>query len=126
MPPTKVFYYRDHDGRVPVLEWLVTLGRHDRRASVRCERAVQDLARKGHELRRPHADHLRDGIYELRVRCGRVHYRLLYFFHGRHVAVVAAALTKESRVPDVEIRRALDCRKAFSRNPGAHAHAGEY
>jgi hypothetical protein len=34
-------------------------------------------------LRRPHADYLEDGIYELRWRNGTVQYRILYFFHGR-------------------------------------------
>jgi len=31
---------------------------------------------------------LKDGIYELRVRKGRVNYRTLYFFHGRNLAVL--------------------------------------
>jgi phage-related protein len=37
----------------------------------------------GHELRRPEADFLRDGIYEIRVSLQGVHYRILYFFHWR-------------------------------------------
>lgn len=125
MPPTKVFYYKDANGRVPVLEWLDALGKHDRLASVKCERAIQRLALEGCDLRRPRSDHLRDGIHELRVMRGRVHYRLLYFFQGQSVAVVVAALTKERRVPDIEIRRALDRKRAFVLDPYAHAHTRE-
>lgn len=44
----------------------------------------------GHELRRPEADFLRDGIYELRVSLQGQQYRMLYFFHGKVVAVVSA------------------------------------
>jgi len=61
----------------------------------------------GHELRRPEADLLRDGIYELRARLGTVNYRILYFFHGRNVAVLAHAITKENEIPVVEINRAV-------------------
>ena len=43
---------------------------------------IRWLALFGHELRRPKADFLRDGIYELRAREGRANYRVLYFFHG--------------------------------------------
>ena len=34
----------------------------------------------GHELKRPAAAYLRDGIYELRPSYQGLHYRLLYFF----------------------------------------------
>ena len=44
---------------------------------------------KGHELRRPEADFLRDGIYELHISLGGVHQRILYFFHGGMAAVVS-------------------------------------
>ena len=36
----------------------------------------------GYELRRPEADLLRDGIYELRVSINHVQYRILYSFHA--------------------------------------------
>jgi phage-related protein len=74
----------------------------------------------GHELRRPIADTLRDGIYELRARRGHVNYRLLYFFHGKNVAILAHALTKEAEVPDVEIERAIARKRALENDPEAH------
>jgi hypothetical protein len=62
----------------------------------------------GHELRRPEADFLRDGIYELRVSLGGVHHRILYFFHGATAAVVSHGLVKERVVPSKEIDHAVE------------------
>jgi len=69
------------------------------KAFLKCQAAISRLALLGHELRRPEADLLRDGIYELRARLGSVNYRLLYFFHGQTVSVIAHGLTKEAAVP---------------------------
>jgi ribosome-binding protein aMBF1 (putative translation factor) len=59
---------------------------------------IRRLAEAGRELRRPEADYLRGGIYELRARRGHVNYRILYFFHGQNVAILAHALTKEGAI----------------------------
>jgi len=83
------------------------------------------LALLGHELRRPEADLLRDGIYELRVRLGSVNYRLLYFFHGQTVSVIAHGLTKEAAVPGADVNRALARKAAFITDPTAHTFRGE-
>jgi phage-related protein len=78
------------------------------------------LAQFGHELRRPHADILRDGIYELRAKRGHVQYRILYFFHGRNVALLAHALTKEDKVPAIDISRAIARKRRYEQNPTQH------
>jgi phage-related protein len=83
------------------------------------------LAATGHELRRPEADLLRDGIYELRAKLGAVHYRVLYFFYGQNVAIVAHGFTKEGAVPPVEINRAVARKQAFMANPAPHTFEGE-
>ena len=83
------------------------------------------MALLGHELRRPEADYLRDDIYELRIRSGSVNYRLLYFFHGRTVSVVAHGLTKEAVVPAASINQAIARKAAFTANPSAHTFKGE-
>ena len=41
----------------------------------KCYLRLERLREMGHELRRPEADFLRDGIYELRVSLGGVHLR---------------------------------------------------
>lgn len=63
---------------------------------------------------------MRDGIYELRVKSGRVNYRILYFFHRTAAAVLGHALTKEGKVPDADIERAIRRKARFEANPEAH------
>ena len=76
---------------------------------------------RGHELRRQEADYLRDDIYELRVRHGNVHDRILYFFHeGR--AILSHGCTKEDVVPPAEIDRAVANKSRFVRNPSRHTY----
>ncbi len=97
MSETQLFFYQEENGNAPAPDWLVELRERDEKAYAACVAKVRLLAVFGHELRRPTADLLRDGIYELRARRGRVNYRILYFFHGRDVAVLACGLTKEKK-----------------------------
>ena len=123
MPRTSVVFYREPAGEVPVLDWLGKLRKTNPRAYETCAAAVERLAAFGHELRRPLADLLRDGIYELRIRKGRVHYRILYFFHGRELAILGHAITKEDVVPDIEIERCLRRKRAFESDPDGHSYS---
>lgn len=125
MPRTDVVFYQEAERDVPVLDWLRALRRADQRAFAKCIAAIERLSELGHELRRPLADFLRDDIHELRMRRGRVNYRILYFFHGRTVAVLAHAITKEAAVPNVEIQRAMQRRSAFISNPAVHSYTEE-
>jgi phage-related protein len=86
---------------------------------------IRRLAELGHELRRPEVDYLRDSIYELRARRGRVNYRILYFFHGPNVAVLAHTLTKEGEIPVSDIERTVRRKHAFDRDPARHTYEGE-
>lgn len=86
MPKTHVAFYQDADGRAPVVIWLQQLMETNEKAWANCRARIELLAQFGHELRRPAADYLRDGIYELRAKRGHVQYRILYFFHERQVA----------------------------------------
>jgi phage-related protein len=110
------------DGTAPVLDWLRQLRQKDRRGYAKCVVRIQRLAEEGHALRRPEADYLRDGIHELRVRQGRVNYRILYFFHGQNAVILAHGLTKESEVPESEIERARRRKAAFDEDPKLHLY----
>ena len=125
MPQTRLLFFRDADGFAPVWEWLRDLQAKNQRAYAKCVVRVRRLAEMGHELRRPEADFLRDGIYELRSRLGTVNYRILYFFHGRDVAVLANAITKENEIPTIETNRALDRKRLFVADPAAHTFIGD-
>jgi len=116
MPPTEVVFYAE-DGKAPVREWMRTL---PVKAQVKCLAYLSQLEDRGHELRRPVADLLRDGIYELRSAYAGVHYRILYFFAGRDAVVVCHGLIKEAAVAAADIERAMARRRKFEANPGAH------
>lgn len=122
MPQTQVVFYCDADGSAPVLAWLDQLAKSERRAFNKCRQAISMLETFGFELRRPHADMLRDGVYELRTRVGSVNYRLLYFFHGQGVAILTHGLTKEKAVPAAEIDRAINRKRMFEADPERHSY----
>lgn len=118
MPKTTVILYCEEDGSCPFLEWL---DEQSVKAQAKCLLRVERLRELGHELRRPEADVLRDGIYELRASLQGVNYRILYFFHGTVAAVVAHGIVKESAVPPKEINRAVERKKRFEANPAKHS-----
>lgn len=125
MPAINIVFYQAQPGDSPVLDWLKEINASNPKAYDKCRAAIARLALLGHELRRPEADYLRDDIYELRIRSGSVNYRLLYFFHGRTVSVVAHGLTKEAVVPAASINQAIARKAAFTANPSAHTFKGE-
>src|SRR5216117_3882315 len=115
-----IFLFREEDGSTPFRDWFDDL---PLKAKVQCRARLQLLADQGHQLRRPAADYLRDGIYELRAKAGRVQYRMLYFFHGRAAVVISHGITKqEAAVPPTEIERARKRKQAFETDPQRHAY----
>jgi phage-related protein len=100
----KIFLYRDERGRVPLLEWLDELPDN---ARTKCLHSIERLMHMGHELRRPAADYLRDGIYELRIQHMGLNYRVLYFFAGQSVVIASHGLIKERAVPPRDIDLAI-------------------
>jgi len=117
--PTKVIHASDTP---PDRTWLDTL---PPKAQDKCRVKIERLRDLGHELRRPEADLLRDGIYELRVGLQGLNYRILYFFHGRVAAVLAHGLVKERVVPARDIDLAIERKHRFERDPGAHTYQEE-
>ena len=125
MPETRVLFYCDEDGTAPVLEWLTELTRRQRKVAENCLVRIETLRQLGHELRRPIADYLEDGIYELRTRHRKVQYRILYFFHGQNVAILAHGLTKEKEVPKGDIALAVQRKERFERDPAKYTYREE-
>lgn len=118
MPKITVVFYRD-EACVPVLEWLKHLPeRIESKARVR----IIQLAESGYELRRPEADYLGDGIYELRWRFQSQNFRILYFFHGRGVAVLVHGLVKEDRIPPSDMEVALMRKDIFESDSVGHSY----
>ena len=126
MPQTKIVFFQEQPERSPVLEWLKTLRKKDPKGYANCIARITLLAESGYELRRPAADYLRDGIYELRAKHRRVQYRILYFFHGKNIAILAHGIIKEkSDVPPIDIDRAIERKQLFESSPETYTYTEE-
>ncbi len=120
MPKTPVVMFKDADGSVPILDWF---GHLPRKAQDKCLVRIERLKELGHELRRPEADTLRDGIYELRAKHQNVNLRMLYFFHGQRAIVLSHGIAKQqTAVPDKDIETAIERKALFTANPDRHTH----
>jgi phage-related protein len=118
MPAITVIFFVEDDGTCPFLVWLDEL---PTKVQDKCTVRIERLAELGHELRRPEADFLRDGIYELRVSYQGVNYRVLYFLR-QQTAVVSHGVTKEKEVPKREIERAIRNMTQFEMDPVKHTY----
>ncbi|MGD1101815.1 MAG: type II toxin-antitoxin system RelE/ParE family toxin [Terriglobia bacterium] len=118
VPIVEVIFFQEAEGKTPpLIEWLDEL---PQKARLKCLVRLKRLEDLGHELRRPEGDYLRDGIYELRASYQGVHYRMLYFFHGRVAVVLTHGVVKEREVPTKEIDKAIRAKGAFEGDPSAH------
>jgi len=122
MPKIPVVFYQEDAETVPVLDWLDRL---PTKAQDKCGVRIERLRDLGHELRRPEADYLRDGIYELRVGLRSINYRILYFFHGPVAAVLVHGLIKLREVPRRAIDEAIRRKRRFETDPERHTHKEE-
>jgi len=123
LPEVQVIFFKRADDKVPMKDWLDGLEAKDRR---KCLERIERLRNQGHELDRPFAAYLRDDIYELRVKHGKVNYRMLYFFHGRRAVVISHGLSKKAqKTPPKEIDRAMDRKAEFESEPTLHTFEWE-
>ena len=121
MPATRVVFYREDDGTVPLLDWLDGLSA---RGKAKYRVKLARLEELGHELRPPEADYLRDDVYELRVGLQGMNYRMLYFFHGTTAVVLSHGLVKKRSVPAKEIDAAIERSRRFEQDPMRHRYEG--
>ena len=118
MPQTEVRLFRSASGEVPFLDWFTNLKARDRKAYTACVQRILALSEHGHDLDRPLAAFLRNGIYELRFKNNTVQYRVLYFFVGKNAAVLSHGIRKTgAKVPDQEIEKAIRSMRLVESNP---------
>jgi phage-related protein len=117
-PIFTILFYQEESGKSFVQRFFKSIPPdHQKEAETR----IQWLAARGNTLRRPHADYLRNGIFELRWKFQKNQYRILYFFHGRQRIVLVNAFIKKTRiVPNKEIATAIKRKKYFCANPQKH------
>ena len=90
-------FFIDERGNNPVKEFMDTMSLKER---TKVNAYLGELKDQGYNLRRPMADYLGEGIYELRPR----HNRIFYFFFLREHAVLLHAIRKKTdRIPVEDI-----------------------
>jgi len=119
MPKTKVLIYKNEDGSVPLIDWLK---KQSQKVQDKCTGIIELLSSSGYELRRPYADYLNEGIYELRPTVKHVHYRILYCFVGKNIVLLTHGLIKIDKIPKREIKRSIEFRNKFIQNPLLHSY----
>jgi len=117
MPKTEVLIYAEEDGTSPLLLWLDGLSE---KAQIKCIVKIERLKDKGHELRRPEADYLRDKIHELRAALNGIKYRMLYFFFKKQCVITHGMIKKGGTVPSDEIELAITRKARFEEKPMKH------
>ena len=92
-----IYYFVDQKGNRPVKEFVLNLPVKEQ---ARVFAYFNELIRQGYNLRRPMADYLGYGIYELRPKDNRI----FYFFFLKSSAVFLHALKKKSdRIPENDL-----------------------
>lgn len=110
--PWDLRFFRQERGDEPVRDFLRALPKAVR---IEAGAALADLEEFGPRLKRPGADYLRDGIYELRFSSERVEYRILYFFDRSEIVLANAFVKKTRKVPAGEIERAIKRRAQWQK-----------
>lgn len=93
-----IYYFKDEEGNKPVKEFIDSLSDTEQ---AKIYAYIAELKAQGHNLRRPMADYLREGVYELRPRDNRI----FYFFYSRDRAVLVHAIKKHVRkIPEGDLK----------------------
>lgn len=96
-----VYYFVDKDGAKPVKEFINSLTDKEQ---AKVYAYITELKKQGNNLRRPMADYLEDGIYELRPKDNRI----FYFFYLRDRAVLVYAIKKHvKKILESDLRLCL-------------------
>jgi phage-related protein len=96
-----IYYFLGERGENPVKEFIKALS-PDERAKVFAY--MTELKNQGHNLRRPLADYLGQGIYELRPKANRIFY---FFFLKNSPVLVHAIRKKTDKIPNRDLELCL-------------------
>lgn len=126
MPPCEVRIFQKSKDDVPFREWLETLTKPSKAQNLDAVADIRALlgalGRQGHDLRRPQSAPLQKGVHELRARVKKVNYRVLYFWGGQGIAVLALGCTKEGEVDPADLKRAVQYKTLYEKDPQKHTY----
>ena len=107
----RLIFYRNISGKCPIEDFIEGLPDEDAKEIVASIAALREL---GNKARRPLADYVEDGIYELRARCLKKRFRVLYTFAGRRIILLLTGFVKKSKaIPTKEIKKARALKKEY-------------
>lgn len=92
-----IYYFVDDKGNNPVKEVIASLPIKER---AKVFAYITELKIQGHNLRRPMADYLGNGIYELRPKANRIFY---FFFLKHNVVLLHAIRKKTNKIPSADL-----------------------
>jgi phage-related protein len=115
MADYEVLFYETPEGRCPPEDFLEVL---PLKVRANISKWLDLLSRESPALPRPYADGVEGKIREVRVGCGGLHHRVLYFFPGKRIIVTQGFVKKTAAVPDEEWARAQRWMDDFVRRVG--------
>jgi len=92
-----IYYFVDERGQKPVKEFIDSL---QWKGQAKVMAYLVELRQQGHNLRRPMADYLEEGIYELRPKDNRIFY---FFFHKDNIVLLHALRKKTGKIPPIDL-----------------------
>jgi len=117
-----IVFYKDENGKVPVLEYLESL---PEKHAAKVMREIELLKEFGIDLKYPHTEYMEGdankGLYELRTKLGNTKMRVFYFLFDSNKFILLHGFTKKSRkTPRKEIetarKRMEDYKRRYSKN----------
>lgn len=110
----QIDFYEDEQGESNVKEFLDSIENEKLKAKVLKDIGL--LQNRGTELRKPHADYIEDGIWELRTKQSSNISRILYFtFTNNKIVLLNGFIKKQQKTPRNEIDRAKKYKNDYLR-----------
>ena len=101
----EVEYYVTSTGKEPAKDFIESL---PVKLKAKAFRDIGLLEEFGTEIKMPYSKHLKEGVYELRVRLGNDRSRILYFFfRDQKIVLTNGFIKKTQKVPPAELEKAL-------------------
>lgn len=98
---SNIYYFLDERGRNPVKEFIDSLPIKEQ---AKVFAYLIELKNQGYNLRRPIADYVGNGIYELRPKNNRIFY---FFFLKERVVLVHAVRKKTKKIPPKDFKLSI-------------------
>ena len=106
-------FYSLPNGTKPVKEFIYSL---DNKMRVKALDSISILAEYGSNLREPYSKHIKDGIFELRIKFSSDITRIFYFFRaGNKIIMTNGFIKKTQKTPPGEIELALKYKADYER-----------